>query len=122
MATADPLFAQWLQDDARWSVRAKAAITARWGETAIVAQRMTAIANQADAEQEADRQLAFMGGPLAEDEHLLSIGDGWTRYLGRVVTLTGKGLGYENGVDVFVISVEDNHAAGLSTVVVLRRL
>lgn len=118
----DPVFAQWLQDVALWSLGEDAAIKARWGATAIVAERATAIANQADAIAEAARQLAFMGWPLAEDQHLLPLGAGWSQFLGQVITLTGNGLGYEAGLDVFLISAEDDHSAGMSTLVVLRRL
>lgn len=122
--SVDPLFAQWLQDEARWTLRESATITARWGESAIVTERVTSMAFLADAQDEADRQLAFMGGPLVEDQHILSIGaeGGWVQYIGQVITLTGADLDYDAGVEVFVLSAEDDRATGLSTVVVLRRL
>jgi len=119
---ADPIFAQWLQDDARWALREDATLKARWGESAVVSERITAIATEAAASAEADQQLAFMSGPLVEDEHVLPIGDGWSQHLGRVITLFSSGLGYEAGLDVFLISAEDDHATGLTTLVVLRRL
>ncbi len=122
--SVEPLFAQWLQGDALFVLRESATIKARWGETAIVTERVTGIATLEDAIDEADRQLAFMGGPLVEDQHILRIGaeGGWAQYLGQVVTLTGAELDYGAGVDVFVIAVEDDRATGLSTVNVLRRL
>lgn len=120
MATVDPVYAQWLQSDGLWLVQDDATLTARWGNRALTTQRMTTIANKADAVAEATRQLAFMGGPHVIDEHILS-GE-WGDYVGRVITLTGSKLGYDAGVEVFVIGAEDNRATGLSTVTVIRRL
>jgi hypothetical protein len=119
----DAIFAQWLQDVALFSLRENATMKARWGETAIVAERVSAIATQADAEAEGDRQLGFFSGPLAEDSHVLPIIDGgWVQHIGQVITLTYDGLGYDDGVDVFLIAAEDDHAIGLSTLTVLMRL
>lgn len=120
MAAVDPLFAQWLQDEGLWALREDAEQVARWGDTALSTERMTAIALKADAQAEGDRQLEFLGGPLVIDEHLLS-GE-WRGLRGQVVTLTIPQLGYDNGVDVFVISAEDDKATGLSRVSVVRRL
>lgn len=121
--TVDPVFAQWLQEKAMYALREDAGIAARWGETAIVSARDTSIALQADAEAEGLRQLAFMAGPLVEDEHVLPIiAGGWRQHMGRVITLTSDDLDYAGGVDVFLISARDDHAAGVSTLLVLRRL
>lgn len=116
----DPLFAQWLQAEALWAVREEAVRKARWQDSGRIGERVTTIAGKADAETEGDRQLAFLGGPHAIEEHEL-VG-AWAGYLGRVITLTIDKLGYEAGLDVFVLSAADNHATGLSTVTVLRRL
>lgn len=120
MTVVDPLFAQWLQAEALWSLREDAARKAKWGDSGRVTERVTTIATKADAEAEGDRQLAFLGGPLARDDHLL-VG-AWSEYLGRVITLTLDKLGYHAGLDVFVIGVADDRAAGTSRVTVLRRL
>lgn len=120
MTTVDPVFAQWLMDHARWHVAEEATLKARWGETAETSERVTTIATKADAEAEAARQLAFLGGPLVEDEHLL-VGE-WGAYLGRVITVSIDKLEYDAGIDVFVVGVEDDRSAGTSRVRVLRRL
>lgn len=120
MTAVDPVFAQWLQADGKWHVQDDAARKGRWGATALVTTRMTTLAEAADAEAEAARQLAFMGGPLVEDEHQLM--GTWADCLGQIVTLDSERLGYAGGVDVFVIGAEDNRATGLSRVTVLRRL
>lgn len=120
MTPVDPVFAQWLMEAARCHVAEDAALKARWGETAETSERVTTLAVKADAEAEAARQLAFLGGPLVEDEHLL-IGQ-WGKYLGQVITLSIDKFGYDAGIDVFVIGAEDDRATGTSRVRVLRRL
>lgn len=118
----DPLFAQWLQADADYLVRADAVAVARWGDTAVTSERITAIATKAAAEAEGDRQLAFFArGPFAIDVHEL-VGLDWLRERGRVVTMVNEALGYDGGVDVFVLEVEADRATGISAVTVLRPL
>ena len=120
MPSVTPLFAQWLTGDALWASRVSAAMTARWGERAVLAERATGIALLADAQDEADRLLAFFAeGPFAVDEHQVVMGDGWAGQLARVVTLTIDKLGYGDGVDVFVLEATDDRATGLSTIAVL---
>lgn len=122
MTAVDPLFAQWLMDDALWQVSTDATLQARWGDKAQTTERVTTIATRSDATAEAARQIAFLGGggPLVTEEHAL-LGE-WAPYIGRVVRLTIDRLGYAAGLDVFVIGVEDDRAAGTSTVTVVRRL
>ena len=55
----DPVFAQWLQDAALWALGQDATALARWGETAVLSERITGMANRADALDEAARQLAY---------------------------------------------------------------
>ncbi|MFC3442542.1 hypothetical protein ACFOKF_15310 [Sphingobium rhizovicinum] len=122
MTTVDPVYAQWLMADCLWSLASDNAAIARWGDSALTKERQTTIATRADAEAEAARQLAFMGGggPMAVDQHLL-LGR-WEPYRGQVITITGNKLGYDAGVDVFVLGAEDAWSAGTSRVTVLRRL
>jgi hypothetical protein len=120
MASVDPIFAQWLQEEGLWASAEDLAGEAIWGTAAGTVERMSSIAFLGDAIAEAERQLAFLKGPLVIDEHLLS-GE-WRSYRGQVITLTGPRLGYDAGINVFVLGAEDNLATGLSTVTVLRRL
>jgi hypothetical protein len=122
MATVDPPFAQWLQDEASFLVPVDQASALRWGASAQTAERVSAIATRAGAEVEAQRQLAFHArGPFAVEEHQL-VGTDWQRELGRIVTLTINELGYDDGLDVFVVGAEADRVTGLSTVTVLRPL
>ncbi len=122
MANVDPLYAQWLQREADYVVRADAASSARWGATALSTEKLTAIATLAGASIEGDRQLAFLArGPFAIDVHQL-VGTDWADAIGTVVTLTGDRLDYDEGVDVFVIAAEVERSTGLSSVTVARPL
>jgi hypothetical protein len=120
MASIDPVFAQWLQDDRLRAVMSNQALTERWGNRALTAERMTCIALRADAIAEAVRRLNFFGVPLGVDEHVLK--GQYASLLGRVITLTIKKLGYENGADVLLIGVEDDLSTGICKATVLRRL
>jgi hypothetical protein len=118
VSSVDPLFAQWLQTEALWVAPQEATIAARWTSTVIVAERRTGIALKADADAEAARQLAFFArGPFAIDVHQL-VGDGWLERLGKVATLSIDKLGYDAGVDVFVLEAEYDRSTGISTVAV----
>lgn len=122
MTAVDPLFAQWLQNEADYALRHDDAQAARWGASAVTSERLTGIATKVAAEAEADRQLGFFArGPFAEDVHTLP-GTDWLASLGRVVRLVGDRLGYDAGADVFVIGVDADRATGLSSVTVLRPL
>jgi len=120
MSLVDPVYAQWLMADCLWSLATDAAGDGRWGKTGMAKERQTTIATREDAEAEAARQLAFMGGPLVIDSHLLR--GRWAAFRGQVITITGKRLGYDAGVNVFVLGAEDALASGTSRVTVLRRL
>ncbi|HEX8485067.1 hypothetical protein [Sphingomonas sp.] len=122
MSAVDPLFAQWLQAPADYAVRADAAAVARWGATALTTERLTGIATKAAAEAEANRQLTFFGrGPFAIDVHQF-VGTDWIGALGSVVTIAIDQLGYDAGIDVFVLEAEIDRASGTSNVTVLRPL
>lgn len=120
MPATDPLFAQWLMSENLWAVQSSPAITGKWGDTAATTERATTLADRPSAETEANRQLAFLGGPLVTDSHELK--GQFAEYLGQVITIFASQLGYEEGLDVFVIGVQDDRATGLSQVTVLRRL
>lgn len=122
MTAVDPVYAQWLMADALYTIATDGTLAARWGAAGMLSTRTTTIANKADADTEGARQIAFLGGggPLAIEEHQLP--GSWAPYFGRVITLTAPLLGYDAGLDVFVIGAQDNKATGLSTVTVIRRL
>jgi len=122
MTAIDPAYAQWLIAEALWQVSTDATLAARWGSSAQTTERVTTIATKADAAAEAARQIAFLGGggPLVAEEHELP--GAWRQYQGRVINLTIDRLGYDAGLNVFLIGAQDNGANGTSTLTVIRRL
>lgn len=120
MAIVDPLFAQWLQGPQLSVVAEGAAVQARWGDTALAVERATTLATKEDALAEADRIAAFRGAPMVED--VAELPGEFGSSIGQVITVTHTDLGYEDGIDVFVIAASDNRAAGTSRVSFLRRL
>lgn len=113
-------FAEWLRAEALYASAESSAIAAAWGEDAPKSERITGLAASAHADEEATRQQAFMGVPMAKDQHKL-VGQ-FTPYIGKVITLTCARLGYDAGINVFVLGAADDLQTGLSTVTVLRRL
>ena len=94
--------------------------SAAWGATAKPSERRSGIATRAGALAEIDRQLAFWDrGPFAVEVHRLG-GTDWTTSIGLVVTIVGNQLGYDAGIDVFVLEAEADRSTGLSQVTVLR--
>lgn len=118
----DPLYAQWLQTTADYALRSDAVAATRWGGTALSTERLTGIATRTAALAEADRQLAFLSrGPFTQDIHQF-VGVDWIASIGTVVTIVSTELGYENGIDTFVLDAEVDRTTGISTVTVLRPL
>lgn len=118
----DPLYAQWLQAAADYAVRTDATTAARWGATALTPERVSPLATKADAEAQADRELAFWShGPFATELHQVG-GTDWAASIGRVVTLTINQLGYDAGLDVWVLEIDADRATGLTELTVLRPL
>lgn len=120
MAKVDPIEAQWLQSEGQFALAKDAALLARWGDSAISAERMTPLVLSADANAEGARVLAFRGQPMVEEEAVL-VG-AFVRTIGTVITIQHDTLGYGGGLQVFVIGAEDDHAKGTSRVTFLRRL
>lgn len=111
----------WLGSTALYVGASDAATVARWGDRATDTEYLSPIAIEADADAEAVRQLSFLAGPLARDEHVVQ----GLRHdlLGKTIRITGTGLGYEApGAVVFVLRVEESDATDMTTLTVLRRL
>ena len=120
MAKVDPLVAQWLQSEGLWSVSEDASLRQRWGDTAVTGERMTTFATASDAAAEGGRVLSFRGQPMVEDE--ADLPGTFVPSIGQVITIEHPDLGYQEGMDVFVIGAEDDRATGVSRVTFLRKL
>jgi len=119
MLNVDAGYAEWLKSDSRITL-APALGAEQWGDTALDSSVVSPLAFKADAQAEAAYQASFLAGPLARDIVLIS---GLRKDLiGRLVTIHGDRLGYENGADVFVIGAAEGDTVRVTTLTVLKRL
>ena len=110
----DSAYALYLQSQERIAVITDAPLAARWGAIAASVSASSCLTVEADANAEAARQIAFIGGPIAEDVAMISkLVDG-AALRGRTITLDGQ--------IVFVLGSGVDHASGVSTLNILRRL
>lgn len=118
MPAIDSGLADWLKSPSLMT-SAAAAGTA-WGDRAVTIEQQSPIDLKAEAQTEAARIAAFMGGPLVKDRLLVK---GRRRdLLHKVITATGTRLGYTlAGFVAFVIGVAEN-GDGTTSLTVLRKL
>lgn len=120
MPIPTPTYAEWLQSESLWVTAEDGGIAAAWGDDALKAERLTGLATKVGADEEAVRQLAFMGLPMAREVHQL-VGR-FTPFIGKTITLLCNRLGYDAGLNVLVLGAVDNLGTGTSVVTVLRRI
>ena len=120
MTIPTPTYGEWLQDQALYVNAEDGVIAAAWGDEAPKGERISPLANRADAVLEAARQLTFMGQAFAKERHVIP--GRFQPYIGQVINITCDMLGYQGGLDVLVLGAADNLATGMSSVTVLRRL
>jgi len=110
----------WLKTSVLYEASTSAPLAAAWGGDAVETEIVSPLALLADATIEAARQQSFLGGPLAVETHDVP-GLRLDLYL-RPVTIVGDRLGYDAGVTVFVIGVQEQEGAKRTTLTVLRKL
>lgn len=109
----------WLQAPAKYANAANAALPAGLQGAAVDQEVISPLAVKAAAQAENARQIAFLGRPLALDRHIVK---GQRRDLiAKPITLKGDKLGYEAGIPVFVIEV-DEREDDMTALTVLRKL
>jgi hypothetical protein len=118
--TVDAGYASWLKATQRTVGATIAGAQAAWGDGAVDSAVMSPLAFKTDAQAEATYQAQFLAGPLARDKIVVS----GLRHdlLGRLVTIFGDRLGYEEGADVFVLGVAETEGIRTTTLTVLKRL
>jgi hypothetical protein len=117
--TIDQGYAAWLKSAALYTSSSDPEIAARWGASGLTvdSEVLSPLAFKADADTEAARQAAFMGGPLVIDE-VLALGR-LRKLRGQTISVKIDKLGYANGVSAFVVGVTENEN-GTSTLSVVR--
>lgn len=118
--TVDAGFARWLKEGIIYASATDTAIETKWGARARSTDVGSPLATKAGAEAEAARQLAFLGGPLVIDDHVVA--GLRADLIGQPVTLTINRLGYDAGVVVFVIGAAESDQVEQTTLTVVRRL
>lgn len=119
MATVSPSDARWLQDGHLTAVANDPAIKASWGTTARASQINSVISGGIDAQEEAERELDFLGQPLALEQ--LTVPGLKYYLLGRTVRLLADRVGYATAPRVLVIGAAEQED-GTTQLQVLRRM
>jgi len=120
MAAVPSGFGAWLKSPARYSTATIVGAADAWGEKATTSTNVSPLAYKTDADAEAVRQAQFLAGPIARDTHVV-IG-ARSDLIGRVVRIIGPKLGYDDGVDVFVVAAVESETNGTTALTVLKRL
>lgn len=118
--SVDQEFARWLREGLMFERADDAVIAGLWGTLARETEIVSALALKGGASAEASRQIAFLGGVLAIDLHL--VGGLRIDLLGRPVALVNDRLGYAAGPTVFVLGVAEAADTEQTTLTVLRKL
>jgi len=120
MATVDQGLAAWLKSEGLYVTAEDAALVAQWGERAAASEYMSPLALRSAALDEASRQLDFLSGPLAKDEH--TIAGLWSSLVGQVIGLQGDRYGYEATPTVFVLRAAESETSDTTALTVLYRM
>jgi hypothetical protein len=119
----DSAYAEWLQSPERLVSAEDAALAGRWGDLASAGAVSSSFDSEASAIAEANRQLAFKGGPLVDEEIVVPKKINIASVRGRVCSIKISGdPDYGGGVDVFIIGGELANGTGVTKLFVLRRL
>jgi len=117
--TVDAGIVDWLRTGAFYVTSIDNTFAAAWGTSAVETEIMSPLALAADAATEADRQQIFLEGPLVVEVH--DVPGLRADLLARAVTLTCAQLGYDAGVNVFVIGIEEQRDMERTFLTVLRK-
>ena len=117
MSLVPTTVAEWLGGRAIYAQAEDAALRASWGDVAIESEVVSPIAAAADASDEAERQLAFLGQPLAEE--VIEVEGQLAGLLGTSRRIVCDRAGYALGPAVLIIGAEEQDA-GTTRLTVLR--
>ncbi|WP_327752915.1 hypothetical protein VVT58_15575 [Sphingobium sp. SJ10-10] len=113
-------FGAWLRSACLVATASSAEIEGAWGQLAAVGEVVSPLANQADADAEAARQLVLFGQPMVVE--VLQVAGLRIDLLCRAVNLTAARQGYHEGATVFVIGVKEQDVVERTNLTVLRKL
>jgi hypothetical protein len=117
MSLVPSTVAEWLTGRAIYAQAEDGGLRASWGEVSLESEVLSPIAAAADAAAEADRQLAFLGQPIAEE--VIEVEGGMVSLLGTCQRIVCDRAGYADGPAVLVIGAEEQDT-GVTRLTVLR--
>lgn len=118
--SVDAEFASWLGSPCMNAVASSSALDAAWGKLAATAELVSALANKADADTEAARQLNLFGAPMVVE--VLQVPGLRVDLICKPVRLTAARSGYLDGVNVFVLGAKEVDNVERTNLTVLRKL
>ncbi|MGE4321761.1 MAG: hypothetical protein AB7E60_01875 [Sphingobium sp.] len=116
----DAEFGAWLRSACLIAVSSSSALEAAWGDLAAVGDLVSPLANKADAQAEAARQITLFGVPMVIE--ILQVAGLRVDLVGRPVTLTASRAGYAGSLTVFVLGAREVDGVERTNLTVLRRL
>lgn len=117
MALVSTTIAEWLKGRAIFAQAENASLRASWGDVAIESEVLSPIASASAANAEADRQLLFLGQPLAEE--VIEVPGELVGLLGTCQRIACDRAGYADGPAVLIIGAEEQDG-GVTRLTVLR--
>ena len=117
MSLVPTTISEWLTGRAIYAQAENTAVRASWGEVSIESEVLSPIANSSEASLEADRQLAFLGQPLAEET--IEVGGDFVGLLGTAQRIACDRAGYAEAPTVLIIGAEEL-GEGITRLTVLR--
>ncbi len=119
MPLVDSTTAAWLKSAGLKAV-GTAALPGGWGDLPIESAVTCPLAEQMAAQDEADRQIEFLGTPRVVDA--VRVSGRRADLIGQAITLTCSSPGYRAGAVVFVIGAQEIEGDGGTRLRVIRRL
>lgn len=117
MSLVPTTVSEWLTGRAIYAQSESTGLRASWGDVAIESEVLSPIAAAADASAESDRQLAFLGQPLAEE--VIEVEGEQVSLLGTSQRIVCDRAGYALGPTVLIIGAEEQDV-GTTRLTVLR--
>lgn len=118
--SVDAEFAAWLGSACLNAVASSSALDEAWGTLAAMGELVSALANKADAEAEAVRQIDLFSSPMVLE--VLQVGGLRIDLVCKAVTLTASRAGYTAGATVFVLGAKELDQVERTNLTVLRKL
>lgn len=118
--SVDAEFAAWLGSACLNAVSSSPTLEAAWGTLAAAGELVSALADKADAEAEAGRQVDLFGAPMVVE--VLQVAGIRVDLACKPITLTASRAGYTAGATVFVLGAKELDQVERTDLTVLRKL